>query len=80
VTRWASFDIPKRACRFRPGAELFAKQVAWEEVAVQAGLGIIVSVGPIDLRTAVHFGLTEAAPDFRTSLWIAGKLPLAGEP
>jgi hypothetical protein len=62
--------------RFRPGAELFAKHVASEAVAVQAGLGVIVSVGPIDLRTAAHFGVTDAAPDFRSSLWIAGKLPL----
>jgi hypothetical protein len=66
--------------RFRPGAELFAKQTAWEQVVVQAGLGVIVSIGPIDLRTAAHFGVTEAAPDFRTSLWIAGKLPLAPSP
>jgi hypothetical protein len=65
--------------RFRPGAELFAKQVAWEPVVAQAGLGIIVSLGPIDLRTAAHFGLTTAAPDFTTSLWIAGKLPLSGD-
>jgi len=63
--------------RFRPGAELFAKQVAWASVVVQAGLGAIVTLGPIDLRTAAHFGLTDATPDFRTSLWIAGKLPLA---
>jgi hypothetical protein len=65
--------------RFRPGAELFAKHVAWEPVVAQAGLGIIVGLGPIDLRTAAHLGLTTAAPDFTTSLWIAGKLPLSGD-
>jgi hypothetical protein len=65
--------------RFRPGAELFAKQVTWEAVVAQAGLGLIVSLGPIDLRSGVHVGLTQAAPDFVTSLWIAGKLALSGD-
>ena len=65
--------------RFRPGAELFAKQTIEEPVVVQAGLGVIVRVGPLDLRTGVHLGLTAAAPDLVTSLWIAGKLPLAGD-
>lgn len=65
--------------RFRPGLELFGKQVVSEAVAVQAGAGIIGKLGPIDVRTAVHVGLTEAAPDFRASLWIASKLALVDE-
>ncbi len=62
---------------FRPGLELFAKQVIAEPVALQAGAGVIVSLGPIDLRGGTHLGLTAAAPDFVASLWIAGKLPLS---
>jgi hypothetical protein len=61
---------------FRPGVEFFARQVLTAPVAVQAGAGIIVELGPIDLRTGAHAGLTEAAPDFVASFWIAGKLPL----
>ena len=63
--------------RFRPGLELFAKQVLSEPVAVQGGVGIIVKLGPVDLRAGAHLGLTEAAPDVVASFWIAGKLPLA---
>lgn len=62
--------------RFRPGVELFAKQVWSEPVAVQAGAGVIVKLGPVDVRTGVHAGLTESAPDFVASLWIAGTLSL----
>jgi hypothetical protein len=64
--------------RFCPGVELFAKQILSEPVVVQGGAGVIVTLGPIDLRTGAHAGLTEAAPDFVASFWIAGKLPLAG--
>jgi hypothetical protein len=65
--------------RFRPGLELFGKQVVSEAVAAQAGAGVIVKLGPIDVRTAAHVGLTEAAPDFRASLWVASKLELVDE-
>jgi hypothetical protein len=62
--------------RFRPGLELFAKHVLLEPVAVQAGAGVIVKLGPLDLRAGAHVGLTDAAPDFVASFWIAGKVPL----
>ena len=62
---------------FRPGVELFAKQVFSEPVAVQGGAGVIVKLGPIELRTGAHAGLTDAAPDFVASFWVAGKLSFA---
>ena len=65
--------------RVRPGVELFAKQVLSEPVAVQGGGGVIVKFGPMDLRTGVHAGLTDAAPDFVASFWVAGNLPLASQ-
>lgn len=61
---------------FRPGVEFFAKQVFSEPVALQGGAGVIVKLGPIDLRTGAHAGFTESAPDFVASFWIGGKLPL----
>jgi hypothetical protein len=66
--------------RFHPGLELFAKQVLSEPVAAQAGAGLIVKLGPIDLRTGAHVGLTEAAPDLVVSFWVASKLPLSEPP
>lgn len=62
--------------RFRPGLELFAKQVLSENVQVQAGAGVIVDFGLFDVRTGVHAGLTRAAPDFTTSLWLTIRWPL----
>jgi hypothetical protein len=59
--------------RARAGLEAFAKQVHGEAVAVQAGPGVILDVGPVDLRTALHVGLTREAPDFVGSLWITWK-------
>ena len=62
--------------RFRPGLELFAKQVRSESLRVEAGPGIIVEVGPVDLRTALHVGLTREAPDLIGSLWLSWKWPI----
>ena len=62
--------------RFRPGLELFARQVWSEPVRVLAGPGIIMQVGPIDLRTALHVGLTREAPDLVGSLWLSWKWPI----
>jgi hypothetical protein len=59
--------------RFRPGLELFAKQVRSEHVRVEGGPGIIIALGPIDLRTALHAGLTREAPDLIASLWLSWK-------
>ena len=69
----ASVLTELRRGRWRPGLELFGKQVHGEPTQLQAGPGVIVDVGPFDVRTAVHFGLTSAAPDFRATLWISWK-------
>lgn len=62
--------------RFRPGFEIFAKQVYAEPVQVQLGAGVIAQLGPIDVRTGVHAGLTSQAPDFVASLWVTWKWTL----
>ncbi len=61
---------------FRPGRELFAKQVKSEPVLVEAGPGIIIRVGPLDVRSALHVGLTHEAPDLIGSLWLSWKWPI----
>ena|ERR1700693_4153304 len=65
-----------RLGRFRPGIEIFAEQVRGEAVQVVAGPGIIVKLGPIDVRSGIHFGLTPRATDLAVSFWIAGAFPL----
>lgn len=59
--------------RWRPGLELFAKQAHGERAQIQAGPGVIVDLGPFDVRTGAHFGLTDAAPDLAATLWISWK-------
>jgi hypothetical protein len=74
----ASALVEGRFGRFRPGLELFAKQIHRESTQLQAGPGIIFDVGPFEIRSAVHFGLTSSAPDVVTSLWISRKFPFRG--
>ena len=69
----ASVLAELRRGRWRPGLELFAKQVHGERTQVQAGPGVIVEVGPFDVRAGVHVGLTSAAPDLRATLWMSCK-------
>jgi hypothetical protein len=67
-----------RLGRWRPGLEVFARQINGGAVEPAAGAGVIVAVGPLDLRAGLHVGLAEAATDLRASFWIASKLPLRG--
>ena len=60
---------------YRPGIELFAKKVEDSSTDARAGVGIIYDIGSFDLRTALHVGLTDEAPDISFSLWISTKLP-----
>lgn len=60
---------------YRPGLELFAKEVENESTDVRAGVGIIYDIGSFDIRTALHVGLTDEAPDVSFNLWISTKLP-----
>jgi hypothetical protein len=62
--------------RWRPGLELFAKQTNGGDIEPLAGAGVIMKLGPLDLRTGVHVGLADASPAVVASFWIASKLPL----
>lgn len=74
---WKSGGIVEvRLGRFRPGVEVFAKQVQTQPVQVLAGPGIIFDVGPFDLRIGLHVGLTKEAADLTPSFWVTSKLPL----
>ncbi|MBI3181679.1 MAG: hypothetical protein HYZ28_06015 [Myxococcales bacterium] len=65
-----------RLGHFRPGFEAAAKQVLGGPLQALAGPGIIVTIGPIDIRSGVHFGLTPAAADLTASLWVTSAVPL----
>jgi hypothetical protein len=55
----------------RLGAEVFAKQVEGDGAEVLAGPGVIWSLGPLDVRAALHAGLTAEAPDLVANLWLS---------
>ncbi len=62
--------------RFRPGLELFAKKVSGEPIIVQLGSGVIIDMERLDIRAAVHAGLTSETPDLTFSLWVTWNLPI----
>ncbi len=62
--------------RSRAGIELFVKQVHGDPTSVQAGPGAILDLGCLDLRTALHVGLSREAPDLMGSLWITWRWQL----
>ncbi len=60
---------------YRPGVELFAKEIESQPVDVRAGVGLIYDIGSYALRTGLHVGLTKEAPDVSFNLWIATTVP-----
>lgn len=61
---------------FRPGIEVFAKQKSGQNADVRLGAGVIKDVGNFKVRSAVHVGLTNEAPDVVFNIWFSTKLPL----
>jgi hypothetical protein len=61
----------------RVGFELFGKDSDRGRADVRAGVGLIYDFGRFDVRTAVHVGLSPAAPDVTTSLWVTTSFPVA---
>jgi hypothetical protein len=59
--------------RLRPGVELFVKDERSTAARVQAGVGVIASFERIELRTGLHIGLNDAAPDVEASVWLSWK-------
>jgi hypothetical protein len=57
--------------RFRPGVELFAKDVRSGEQRVQAGVGVITQLEHFEIRSGLHFGLNDEAPDIEASVWFS---------
>ena len=58
-----------RRGRYRPGLEVFARKIGAAPVEVLAGPGVIIAMGPMDVRLALHVALTRSAPDVVLDLW-----------
>jgi hypothetical protein len=60
---------------FRPGIELFTKQKNGGGVDLRLGAGLRKDFGGIQIRSGIHIGVTEEAPDVIFSFWITRKFP-----
>lgn len=65
--------------RLQPGIEVFARNVRSEGTRVQLGIGVIKEFERFEVRTALHFGLNDRAPDVEGSVWFAWKWQAVGE-
>jgi hypothetical protein len=59
--------------RLRPGVELFVRDSNTTDTRLQAGVGLIASLPRVEIRTGLHVGLNDAAPDLEASVWLAWK-------
>ena len=59
--------------RLRPGVELFVRDSDLSETRIQAGVGLIASFERVEIRTGLHVGLNDAAPDIEGSVWLSWK-------
>ena len=57
--------------RWRPGIELFTRRAHGGETRSQLGFGAITQLERIEIRTGIHVGLSDAAPDVEGSLWLS---------
>ena len=64
--------------RVRPGVELFVRDAHGADARVQGGFGAIVSLERFEVRTGLHVGLTDEAPDLEASVWFSWKWTLDG--
>jgi hypothetical protein len=59
--------------RWRPGVELFAREAHAEDTRLQLGFGTIAELERIEVRTGIHIGLSDAAPDLEATVWLSWK-------
>jgi hypothetical protein len=57
--------------RWRPGIELFVRHAHGGGTRSQLGFGTIVQLERIEIRTGIHVGLSDAAPDVEGSVWLS---------
>lgn len=63
--------------RVKPGVELVVRDSDTTDKTAQIGVGVIASLPRVEIRTGLHVGLNEGAPDLEGSLWLSWKWPKA---
>ena len=64
--------------RWRPGVELFARREHGGATRAQLGFGAIAPLERIEIRTALHVGLSDAAPDIEGNVWLSWRWERGG--
>jgi hypothetical protein len=59
--------------RLRPGLELFVRDSNTTDTRMQAGVGLIATLERVEIRTGLHVGLNDAAPDLEATVWLSWK-------
>jgi hypothetical protein len=59
--------------QLRPGVELFVRDSNTTDTRMQAGVGLIATLERVEIRTGLHVGLNDAAPDLEASVWLSWK-------
>jgi len=59
--------------RLRPGVELFVHDSNEAGTQMQIGVGLIASLERVEIRTGLHVGLNDAAPDLEGNIWLSWK-------
>lgn len=57
----------------RPGVELFVRDSNVTGTEMQVGVGLIASLERVEVRTGLHVGLNDAAPDLEGNFWLSWK-------
>lgn len=65
--------------RLRPGVELFVRDSKTTDTRLQAGTGLSASLPRVEIRSGLHVGLNDAAPDLEASVWLSWKRRVRSE-
>jgi hypothetical protein len=57
--------------RWRPGVEFLTRRAHGGSTRSQLGFGAITQLERVEIRTGVHVGLSDAAPDIEGSVWLS---------
>lgn len=59
--------------RLRPGVEFFVHDSNQVGTEMQLGVGLIASLERVEIRTGLHVGLNDPAPDIEGNIWLSWK-------
>lgn len=72
VDGWRSgLLVEKRGVNSRDGVELFARQKRNQKIDLRLGYGLIRNFNLLQIRSGIHIGLSDHAPDIGFNFWLS---------